>query len=162
MTEEEQRRFDSLETLRAAAYASFNDRRGYEWKFSLSIWSALAVLLAGLVQPIKQGEVFPFHGTCAWAAFALAGLLLVALHAVWSHWASRANYIDNKIQFHFRDEMINNTLKLPFSSELNEFIKEHLQREPSFGWTQRSHLVQVCITFLLAAGAVLIVYVRSL
>lgn len=150
-----------METLRAAAYASFNDRRGHEWKLSLGIWTALAVLLAGLVQSNKPGEDFPFQGTCAWAAFALAGLLLVALHAVWSHWASRGNYIDNKIQFHFRDEMINNTLKVPFSSELNEFIKAHLQREPPFGWTQRSHFVQVCITFLLVAGAVLIVYVRS-
>jgi hypothetical protein len=159
MTEEEQRRFEALEVLRAAAYTSFNDRRGHEWKFSLSIWTALAILLAGLVQPLKPGEVFPLRGTCVWVAFALAGLLLVVLHAVWSYWVFRANYIDNKIRFHFRDEMINNTLKLPFSSELNEIITKHLQ--PPFEWTHRYPLVQVGTTLLLVVGVVLIVYVRG-
>lgn len=161
MTEEERRRFESLETLRAAAYTSFNDRRGHEWKLSFGIWSALAIFLAALVQPLKTGEVFPLKGPCVWIAFALAGLLVAVLHAVWSQWASRANYIDSKIQFHFRDEMINKSLGLPMSSELTKFIEDHLKREPTYGWTQRSHLVQVGITFLLAAGVVLIVYVRT-
>lgn len=161
MTEEERRRFKSLEALRAAAYASFNDRRSYEWKLSLSIWTALAILLAGLLQPLKSGEEFPLRGSCVWIVFALAGALLVVLHALWSDWASRANSIDNRIQFHFRDEMMNNIVKLPFSTDLARSIEKHLQSRPAFGWTQRSHLVQVCITLLLATGAVVIVYVRS-
>lgn len=161
MTEEERSRFESLETLRIAAYTSFNDRRGHEWKLTLSIWTALAIFLAGLVQPAKAGEAFPLHGPYVWIAFALGGLAIVVLHAVWSNWASRANHIDNKIQFHFRDEMINNGVKLPLSPELVTFIACHLQREPTHGWTQRSHLVQVSITALLALAVVLIVYART-
>ena len=160
MTEEERRRFESLETLRVAAYTSFNDRRGHEWKLALGIWTVLAVFLAGLVQPAKTGEAFPLHGPYVWIAFAF-GLAIVILHAVWSNWASRANYIDNKIQFHFRDEMVNSGVKLPFSPELVTFIACHLQREPTHGWTQRSHLVQVSITALLALAVVLIVYART-
>ena len=159
MKDDEQKRFESLETLRAAAYTSFNDRRGHEWKLSLSIWTALAILLAGLIQPLKPGEIFPLWGTCVWLVFALAGLLLVVLHAVWSFWAARANEIDNKIRFHFRDEMINNTLKLPFGSELNGIISNHVQAP--FGWTRRYPLVQVGTTLLLVAGVVLIAYVRG-
>jgi len=161
MTEEEKRRFESLETLRVAAYTSFNDRRGYEWKLALSIWTALAIFLAGLVQPAKTGEAFPLHGPCVWVAFAVAGLVVVILHSFWSNWASRAHYIDNKIQYHFRDEMINNGVKLPLSQELVTFIACHLQREPTHGWTQRSHLVQVGITALLVLAVVVTVYART-
>jgi len=57
MTEDSRRRFESLETLRAAAYASFNDRRGHEWKLAVSVWTTLALFLAGLVQPASLVRV---------------------------------------------------------------------------------------------------------
>lgn len=159
MTEGERRRFESLEALRVAAYTSFNDRRGHEWKLSLSIWTALAVFLAALVQPAKEGEVFPLHGPYVLIAFALGGLVIVILHAVWNNWAARANDIDNKIRFHFRDEMIK-MVALPFSGELGTLIACHIQGRAS-GWTQRSHLLQLGFTALLALAIILIVYVRS-
>ena len=62
MNEDERNRFLGLESLRLAAYSSFNDRRVYEWKLNLAIWTALAVLLAGLVQPSRDGAVFPLRG----------------------------------------------------------------------------------------------------
>ncbi len=157
MTEDERRRFESLETLRAAAYASFNDRRGHEWKLALSIWTAFAILLAGLVQPIEAGKTFPLKGPCAWVFFAVAGLAIVVLHAFWNHWASKANDIDNSIGRHFRDEMMN-ALSLRFGPDL---VKRINKLPKTVGWYQISHLVQVCITALLAIGAVAIVYFRT-
>jgi len=158
MTEGERRRFESLEALRAAAYASFNDRRATEWKLSLSIWTALAILLAGLVQPVKLGEIFPLKGTLIWLVFAFGGLVLVLLHFLWSDWESRANSLDKDVLLHFRNEMVNKTLNLPFSEDLERKIKEHSN---AVGWRKTSHLVQVLITALLALAVVLILCVRS-
>src|SRR6266508_3112644 len=91
MTEDSRRRFESLETLRAAAYASFNDRRGHEWKLAVSVWTTLALFLAGLAQPAKSGESFPLRGPWVWVLFAVRGLALVILHALWNDCVSRAN-----------------------------------------------------------------------
>ena len=77
MTDDERNRFESMDSLRQAAYDSFNDRRSYEWKFSLSIWTALAVLLAGLVQPAKDGASFPLEGAAVWLVAAIVGVLIV-------------------------------------------------------------------------------------
>ena len=56
MTDPERRRFESLEALRAAAYASFNDRRGYEWKLSLSICRAKGVIHAVIINILLSGN----------------------------------------------------------------------------------------------------------
>lgn len=61
----EKDKLESLEALRRGAYDSFNDRRSYEWKFALAIWTALAVIIAGLLQPIRDGERFPLNGTAS-------------------------------------------------------------------------------------------------
>ena len=157
MTEDSRRRFESLETLRAAAYASFNDRRGHEWKLAVSVWTTLALFLAGLVQPAKSGESFPLRGPWVWVLFAVGGLSLVILHALWNDWASRANRIDADIALHFRDEMIKE-IQAPLPEDTRKRMAEH----PRFvGLRQRSHLVQVSITAVLAAGALLVVYARS-
>lgn len=157
MTEDESRRFKSIEALRAAAYITFNDRRGHEWKLSLSIWTSLAILLAGLIQPIKQGEVFPLRGSCVWVWFAIAGIVIVILHALWNNWASKANNIDNTSGRYFRNEMMN-ILSLHFEADLIEKI-EKLPK--TVGWRQTSHLVQIGITAVLVFGVVLVVYFRA-
>lgn len=53
---EKEIRLEYLEALRFAAYQSFNDRRSYEWKLSLAIWTAIAVLVAGLVPTRSKGH----------------------------------------------------------------------------------------------------------
>ena len=160
MTEIDRWRFESLETLRSAAYNSFNDRRGYEWKFSISLWTALAIVLAGLLQPTKSGESFPLHGPWVWKLAALTSFGLVFLHAMWNHWASKANKIDTAIAQHFRNKM-HDMLEVPFDSGLNNTITEH-RRHHKVGWRQPSHLVQMLVTALLSTAAVLIIHARSL
>jgi hypothetical protein len=157
MTEDVRRRFESFETLRAAAYTSFNDRRGHEWKLALSIWTSLAILLAGLIQPAKSGESFPLHGRWPWVLFAVAGLALVFLHGFWSSWASRANRIDQNIFLHLRDKMLAE-IKSPLPDDVKAMIAQHPR---PVGWYQTPHLVQVSITALLSVGAILVVYARS-
>jgi hypothetical protein len=157
MSEDDRRRFESLAALMAAAYSSFNDRRSHEWKLSLSIWTALAVFLGAIVQPIEAGKMFPMRGSGVW----LLGLFLsggiVVLHAVWSDWASRANQKDKVIQLHFRDEMA--TLA---QHPLPPAIRHKLDENRTVGWTQPSHLVQTAITALLSLAIVIALYGRSL
>jgi hypothetical protein len=161
MTEDERRRFESLEMLRAAAYKSFNDRRGHEWRFCLSIWTTLTILLAGLVQPAKIDEAFPLKGQNLWVVVVLIGFAIIGLQTSWNSWASGANTIDNKIQFHFREAMIN-MVNLKFDNNIEKLINDHRSRHnPPCAWAQSSHLVQVLITTLLVLAVVLIVYVRS-
>lgn len=157
MTDDERNRFESMDSLRQAAYDSFNDRRSYEWKFSLSIWTALAVLLAGIVQPAKDGASFPLKGAAVWLVAAIVGVLLVLLHAYWNNGASRANSVDKGVALYFARAM-QAMLSLPFDGDLEKKIEALPKTE---GWTQWSHLAQVAITALLALAVVSIIYVRS-
>jgi len=157
MTDNNRRRFESLESLRRAAYESLNDRRSYEWKLSLSIWTALAILLAGLLQPAKTGEVFPLKGPCVGFFAFIFGALLVILHAYWSNGASRANSVDRKVMLHFAHAM-QNMLNLPYEEALQ---KEIADLPATRGWTQWSHIAQIFITFLLALASALIICIRS-
>jgi hypothetical protein len=147
MTEDDRRRFESLGNLRQAAYASFNDRRVYEWKLNLAIWTALAVLLAGLLQPSKVGEAFPLHGTAVWVSAVLLGGLI----------ATRANAIDKGVALHYAGAM-QDMLALPFATDLQKRIDAHPKQ---VGWRQWAPLAQVAITALLALASIAIVFVRS-
>ena len=159
MTDDERNRFESMDSLRQAAYNSFNDRRSYEWKFSLSIWTALAVLLAGLVQPAQDGASFPLKGAAVWLVAAIVGVLLVLLHAYWSNGASRANSVDKGVALYFACAMQDMLmLSLPFDGDLRKKIEALPKTE---GWTQWSHLAQVAITALLSLAVVSVIYVRS-
>lgn len=157
MTEEERRKFESAETLRQAAYCSFNDRRVYEWKLNLAIWTFLAVLLAGLVQPSKDGELFPLKGTGAWLSAAILGGLVILVHAYWSDGAARANAIDKAIARHYA-RIMHEVVAPPFDQELTDRIAA-LPKQ--VGWRQWTHLAQIAITTILVVAAVVIVYFRS-
>lgn len=157
MTEEERRRFESLETLRHAAYVSFSDRRSYEWKLSLGIWTALAVLLAGLLQPAQPGEVFPVKSPWAWVVATVVAGALAFLHLCWSEGASRRNNVDVEVADHYASEM-QRMLNVPYGEALCWEIACLPSRR---GWKTWSHLAQISITVLLGIAAVVIVWARS-
>lgn len=157
MEEPERRRFESIETLRRAAYERFNDRRAYEWKFSLGIWTAEAVFLAGLVQPVEVGEISPMTARGAWIAAAMAGTLLVAVHGYWSKRAARAHSIDKEVS-HFFGNAMQEMLNLPFSDGV---AKEISDLRKAKDWKLWSHTAQATITLLLAAAIVLVIAARS-
>ena len=157
MSDGERRRFESLENLRQAAYESFNDRRSYEWKLSLAIWTGQAIFLAGLVQPLGATENFPLQAPWGWIGASLAGLVLVLLHITWSNGASKANSVDKGAWIHFAmvmQEMVN----APFNSDL---LCEIAALPTNRNWRQWSHFAQVTVTALLAGVSVLIIWVRT-
>jgi len=153
MTEEERKRFESITTLMQSAYDSFNDRRSYEWKLSLSIWTALALLLVGLVQTAKFPVSFPFSVIIS----AIMGAILIYLHIFFSHGVARANSIDKDVFLHYNKEM-NKIVNLPFPKKLQDDI-DNLPHNK--GWWQWSHRSQIFITILLVMAAVVLIGVRS-
>lgn len=167
-----------LEALRLAAYNSFNDRRGYEWKLSLAIWSALAVVLAGLVQ---AKEVFPFRGPLYGHAGLGLGLLIVLLHIYFNKGMAHANAID-RLKERMFSELIKSTAGLEelleeqkknqerkkpeVASDLERLEKlvDELRKPPEHGrsqWRQWGHWVQILITALLASADVALFWIRA-
>lgn len=157
-------KLEYLEALRKAAYESFNDRRAYEWKLSLAVWTAVAVLIVGLIQPLKEGSAFPFRGHRYAIAAGLVGLIVVLLHIYFSNCLARANAIDRKKVRNYHNQ-IESQLDLE-DSDLKKEIDAHILQLPKapthrlLQWWQWGHLVQIAMTTLLVALAVAIVWVR--
>jgi hypothetical protein len=171
-----------LEALRLAAYTSFNDRRNYEWKLSLAIWTALAVLLAGLVQPGEPGELFPFRGHRYGVAAFGAGFLIVLMHVYFNKGMAHANSIDRLKERIFSDLIKSNAgLEALIDAhsrqqkerkpeeersdpeKLTALIKE-LPKPPEPGrsqWRGWGHLAQIRITILLTIAVVVLFWVKA-
>ncbi len=155
MTDSERRRFESLDALSAAAYKSFNDRRVYEWKLNLAIWTALVLVIAALLQQ-KNGEGLQLHGQlwpCLAGVFAIA---IVFLHGLWNNWAALANQLDKDISHHNRNAM--QEMAAPFPEELWEKIRAHRERE---GWRQWGHFVEISITAVLSFAMVATIFAKT-
>jgi hypothetical protein len=151
-----------LEVLRLAAYNSFNDRRSYEWKFALAIWTTLALIIAGLLQPIKADEQFPLHKQkYRIAALVVAGLIML-LHVYFNYGVARANMIDRKKVRNYADH-----IEARLAIRTTELQKEidlqvaNLPQSPRVIWWQWGHIVQIGLTFLLALIAALLFWVRA-
>ena len=157
MTDEEHNAIEAIESLRQAAYNSFNDRRVYEWKLNISIWTSLAIVIAGLLQGVEVGKKFPL-GSTAWMYALGIGVVLVFLHAYWSHGAARANSIDKGVALIYARTMHERLSLKPFGVDVQSQIDALPKRT---GWLQWSHLAQVSITAALAMGVVSLIFARG-
>lgn len=175
-----------LEALRLAAYTSFNDRRSYEWKLSLSVWTALAILIAGLLQPGQPNAVFPFHGGRYVFGAILVGLAVVALHIYYSNGIARANTIDRNKDWNYSHQIeavlnlpptprgryvrrlvgkVRKPVRLPKIMRHEfirpELIRRKLCRYPRLRWMQWGHITQIAMTILLVAIAAILFSIRA-
>jgi hypothetical protein len=153
-------RLQYLEALRQAAYQSFNDRRSYEWKLSLAIWTALAIVVVGLVR-LQTGEVFPLHGPLYGIVATVVGILIVVLHIYFNNGMARANAIDKTRFQHCASEM-ESILDLKTDPKVQALI-DQLPAPPKgkwMRWWQWGHLAQIGITILLTIVAVGFVWLR--
>lgn len=159
---EDSDRLQSMESLRLAAYNSFNDRRSYEWKLSLAIWTALAVLVVGLVQPVETGKIFPLHGKDYGVVATILGLCLIVVHAYFHNRIARSNAIDKDMAL-FYSKRMRAAIGLEFPQELTNRIKTLPKRPKNekLQWLRWGHLIQIVITIFLTALAVALVWLRA-
>ena len=149
-----------LEELRKAAYLSFNDRRSYEWKLSLAIWTALAIVIVGLAQQKLQDLTIP--GTYFKVVAVVIGLLIIVVHVYFNNGMARANAID-KTRFQDYSRQIESMLEITRDPKLQKMIGE-LPSTPNHRWLQWwqwGHLAQIAITLLLTAVTVSLVWLRT-
>jgi len=152
MTKEEKNRFDALELLRAAAYSSFNDRRSYEWKMCISIWTPFALYIGYLVT--KQSHVSETNlaiGTAAVSA------LVLVIQVFWTIGLSRANRIDNGFELSIRKELyaaLNYSTPITIQKDID---KANRTKGTLWHW---SHRTQLLLTLLLGIVATIAAALR--
>lgn len=162
LTEDERRYFESLESLRLAAYTSFSDRRVYEWKVNLAIWAALGVIIVGLLQPLKGGEPFPLQGWHSWAGGLIFGAIIVFLHGYWLYGAARKNAIDKGVSEHYMElmeKMVDEDKE--YNPRLQDLIDHRVANRLEGLFMSWSTPAVVSITAVLAMATVVILFLRD-
>lgn len=153
MTEDARRRFESLESLRSAAWTSFDHRRSYEWRFSISLWATLAGAAAAILQLDRAPSGWP-----PVIVVGAVGLSSSVVHALWSVGVSRVNTIDRDIQIVYEREMSQLVGVSPH--EIADIVRS---RRPRMGTLSNySHLSQVVVTATLAAATTAAMWLRAL
>lgn len=157
MDAEGARYFDGVNTLRHAAWTSFDHRRSFEWKLSFGLWTALAALLAGLATGKAQLKSWPEVVTLTGV-----GILVVLIHAWWAKGLSRVNDADLQKTYAYEDEL-RSVLGLTGQTSVGRRIDgviESMQKRRALDkvW---GHATQVGITGLLAAAVIALTWFRT-
>lgn len=151
MNSESKVRFDALETLRSAAWMSFDTRRAFEWKLALGLWTALAAFIG----TVLSGDVPIRIIGCPRLFVVLIVSTLFALHVHFVRGIVIAHHIDRRIVYLMRDEMMK-LATVGFCDDLKKRIDERAKTMPDiFNW---SYLPQLGVTGVLSLGAILCLF----
>lgn len=143
------RYFDAIESLRQAAWQSFDRRRAFEWKLSFGLWTALGAIIGGLAigeaTLQSQSERGFLIGFCA---------AVILIHGVWAFiYLDKVNRADLKKSYAYEHEQmlaVGKAIKKNTAKKINETIAKMERR---CGLAKRlGHVIQVVITVILAAG----------
>ena len=155
MKEEDQRLFQALDTLRDAAWQSFDRRRTYEWKFCIAVWTSMAVFSGTLITTPPGATL---AGAWPVVLTGLVGVLITSVHAYWSKGLSEANTADRRVSYVYEKRMC----LLIGVSHADEVLPLVQPRQGRMGkLSNYSHLSQVVITGILAAAAVCAMWARA-
>jgi hypothetical protein len=146
MTDEQKKIFDSTFEMYSLSWQQFNERRSYEFKVSLTFWTALAAAVAGSLHlsilPAIPGGRF---------TLLLIAISSLSLHGIWCFGIGRAQRAERKIAL-FYERKLQNLIKAEFDTELNDFLS---RLRTTMGllknWT---YIFQLGVTALLAAALV--------
>lgn len=148
MEQNEKRRFDALETLRASAWHSFDTRRTYEWKVAIILWTALASFIVLVIS--DHVELSPKF---------LTGTVVLLVVVIVSHYrfamgVFRANKIDRDVSFQVRT-LMNEKLEIQYTKETRDAIDR--TKRFTHQWLYWSPAMQIGVTLALAIAVVLVV-----
>jgi hypothetical protein len=99
MTDDQKRKFDAIYALRSAAWNSSDARRDAEWKVALGLWTALAAL-TGILLGKESSITF---NTATKYCGAILVVILVFLHALFTHGLQEANRFDRDLANRYDD-----------------------------------------------------------
>ena len=138
---------DVLLALQGHALGSVNTRREYEWKLSIAVWTASAILLGSMLTgQIKLLDTYPKVGlTCL-------AVCIVLLHLAWMKGAGRRNRADIRAACFWEEQ----TRALLDASYPEELTHEFSNLRASSGRLHTySYLFQLSVTILLAVAVIL-------
>ena len=158
MNNEDQGKFDAYETLRLAAYTSFEDRRKWEWKMCISIWAPFALYISALVtQPIEATATLPIARSSLAAGTLVISVLIIAIQVSWLVGLARANHIDTIYEHDIRNKMYE-ALKYTHPEKAQKLI--NIVDKTKGTIRHWSHRAQIFITILLGIAATIAAYAR--
>lgn len=142
-------RFDSIALLWKGAWDNFNNRRVYEWKICLAIWTVFAIFIGSNI----SGDYKIFDIKIIVGIILIGGLITI-IHARWIFGLGRANRVDREIAIHY-ERILQKLSNSEFSEKLEKRIKSpRLQMGKVSNW---SHSTQIGITLLLYLASILII-----
>lgn len=148
MTDNSERLFNALETLRCAAWKSFDHRRTYEWKFAIAIWTALAISTGSLItQPIDFNKSWVLKWPWSFIDASIIGIILLVIHALLSRGWSKANDTDRRIATVYEKRMCE-LIGVDHGTEIRNQLPDDYDKSTAFG--NYSHASQLLITLLRA------------
>jgi hypothetical protein len=160
MKEDEERLFKALDMLRSAAWTSFDQRRTYEWKFCIALWTALAVFTGALVtQSTDSTKTFHLKGIWPVLLTGTIGFAVAAIHAYWIKGIGEANTVDRKVSYVYEKKMCP-LIAVSHSDEILPIVRPRHSRMGMLG--NYSHMSQVAITVPLVLGAICAMWARAL
>jgi hypothetical protein len=150
------RYFDAVESLRQAAWQSFDRRRSFEWKLSFGFWTALGSIIVGLA----IGEA-TLKSTPERVFLSLVSLVVVLLHGWWSFFLDQVNRADLDKSYAYEQEQM---LALGITGDTKTAVKV---RKIVAAMTERAwvakhwgHITQVAVTGIMAAAVTVITWLR--
>jgi len=158
-TDENAKLLTALELLRSAAYKSFTDRREYEWKFCLSIWTVFTIYLSALViGPPKSNGSLAISGCSLFLGTFVLSALVVVTHYLWTKGMLRANALNTKMEVQMTESM-RTILNFEWDAEVRDYVAQI--RSTNGTVKHWSHFAELLITFLLACAVVCAAWIRS-
>ncbi len=151
MTEESKRLFDSHLALAEFWWDAFNRRREYDWKISISLWTAIAAFVAViLTADLSRIGVLPK------IAVTMAAVLIPFAHARWMKNITAVNKHDKK-KASLYVAKCNEIIGMQLSSDIRKKDDEYSEQSTKIlrNWSSWFHLL---ITMILCALAILFLW----
>lgn len=157
MDTETKNQFDAINELCKGAWEQFNERRRFEFKVCIAVWTALsafiALILTGrLIE--SSNSIFVIIGT------SICVILITVFHSIWIRGLGKANSLDRNIAIHY-ERFLQKITNTNFPIELENKLKGPRDKMGKLiaNW---SHRAQIGVTITLAIASILAVCYSSI
>lgn len=104
MNDDQRRRFESIFQLYSHAWNQFNTRRTYEWQICISLWTALSLAIAGVVNasslPVSKDASVVVVLICS-----VVLIIMLLLQYWFVYGVAKAHKHDREMAVHFGDKL---------------------------------------------------------
>ena len=161
-TDETAKLLAALESVRSASYQAFSDRRDYEWKFCVALWTVFIIYVSALVVgPVEAGKAFGVTGWPLFLGTVGGSLLMFWAHLKWTIGISVANSVNLQMAEQMTESM-RDLLQFQWTQSIQDCHRKIREmRSKGQHWRHWSHSVELFITLLLGVMATCAAWIRG-